>query len=461
MPYHLDDTVAAIATAPGGAARGIVRLSGPEVRAVVQRCFTPDDAALLEQCQRPTSTSGRLHLIDLRRELPCQLLLWPGERSYTRQPSAELHTIGSPPLLQAAMRACCHSGARLAEPGEFTLRAFLAGRLDLTQAEAVLGVIDAQGRSELDAALAQLAGGLARPLQDLRGRLLDLLAELEAGLDFVEEDIEFITSERLTEQLGEVNSELAQIAAQLESRGEYSGAARVVLAGMPNVGKSSLFNALVRHEHALVSEQAGTTRDYLVAQIDFDGVACELVDTAGMESAGPEQHAAQLAQQLANARRQEAPVVLWCLDASRPLAAAEREQLARWDQSRLPGQVRLIAWTKADAVAATPSQPAGALTSSRTGAGLDVLRTVIRQAVLEAQSGDASGVAATAARCRESMQLAAAALDRAGDLASLGGGEELVAVELRLALHELGTVAGEVYTDDVLDRIFSRFCIGK
>jgi tRNA modification GTPase len=457
----LDDTIAAIATAPGGAARGIVRMSGPDAVAVVRNCFAPDDPTSLHHCRRPSRTSGKLHLTDLRRELPCQLLLWPGDRSYTRQPSAELHTIGSPPLLQAALRACCHSGARLAEPGEFTLRAFLAGRLDLTQAEAVLGVIDAQGRSELDAALAQLAGGLARPLQHLRGRLLDLLAELEAGLDFVEEDIEFITSERLTEQLGEVSSQLAQIAAQLESRGESHDAARVVLAGMPNVGKSSLFNALARFEHALVSEQAGTTRDYLIARMDLGGVACELIDTAGIEAAGQQQHASQLAQQLADARRQEATVVVWCLDATRSLAAAEREQLARWDQSRPPGQLRLIVWTKADAVAATPGEPVGALTSSRTGAGLDALRTAIRQAVLEVQSSDASGVAATAVRCRESLQMAAAALDRARDLASGGGGEELVAAELRLALQELGAVVGEVYTDDVLDRIFSRFCIGK
>jgi tRNA modification GTPase len=191
------DTIAAIASAPGGAARGIVRLSGPGVLDCLKRSFVIADeqCSSLEAILAAHAVRGTLRLPTTR--LPCELYYWPGARSYTREPLAELHTLGSPPLLASALAALCQAGARLAQPGEFTLRAFLAGRLDLTQAEAVLGVIDARGRTQLDAALAQLAGGLSAPLGRLRERLIDLLAHLEAGLDFVEEKIEFISSAEL------------------------------------------------------------------------------------------------------------------------------------------------------------------------------------------------------------------------------------------------------------------------
>ena len=184
----LDDTIAAIASPPGGGARGIVRLSGPGLRACLEECFRPSPPAPLATLTRPTAVPGLCWLRGLAAPLPGELFLWPGKRSYTGQPVAEIHTLGSPPLVEALLRTVCAAGARLAEPGEFTLRAFLAGRIDLTQAEAVLGVIDAADPGQLRAALVQLAGGLARPLHRLRDELLDLLADLEANLDFAEED---------------------------------------------------------------------------------------------------------------------------------------------------------------------------------------------------------------------------------------------------------------------------------
>src|SRR5215813_11064879 len=156
MSYHVDDTIAAIASASGGAARGIVRISGPNAISIVSKCFTPDDGRCLDGLRQSAALTGSVYL---PAPVPCDLFLWPTNRSYTRQPVAELHTFGSPPLLDGLLASVCAAGARLAEPGEFTLRAFLAGRIDLTQAEAVLGVIDAKGAGELDAALVQLAGG--------------------------------------------------------------------------------------------------------------------------------------------------------------------------------------------------------------------------------------------------------------------------------------------------------------
>ena len=247
-----------------------MRLSGPDLRNCLERCFRPDPLVHLPSLSAPTAVPGYLWLAGFASPLPCELYLWPGKRSYTGQPVAEVHTFGSPPLLEAVVRAACSGGARPAEAGEFTLRAFLAGRIDLTQAEAVLGVIDATGSAELDAALEQLAGGLAAPLRRLRDDLLELLAHLEAGLDFADEDLPFITAEELLRQLDDA------AAAGRSTRQEARLPRRGGRAGPRGAGRA----AECRQEQslqrpgrpqraagspAIVSDQPGTTRDYLTA----------------------------------------------------------------------------------------------------------------------------------------------------------------------------------------------------
>jgi tRNA modification GTPase len=459
MFYHPDDTIAAIASAAGGAARGILRLSGPNVRNCLEGCFRSSDSISLANVTSATVIPGELSFEESRRALPCDLYYWPTASSYTRQPSAEIHTVGSPPLLEAALRRLCAAGARPAEPGEFTLRAFLAGRLDLTQAEAVLGVIDAGSQQEFQIALAQLAGGLAGPLNLLRDGLLDLLAHLEAGLDFVEEDIEFITPAELDEQLAEAASVVENLVEQMSSRAATGDVVRVALIGWPNVGKSSLFNALVGSGRAIVSPLPGTTRDYLTAKLDLDGVLCELIDTAGIEPAAsdPLSIAAQVAMA---AQHAQAHVQLLCLDSTRPLNSWEIAELARAHPSRL------VVWTKVDQPLADQSPlprslPSGIATSSATQHGLDALRQQLRAAATSAPQSESQVVLSTAVRCRESLRGAAESLIRARAIVADRGGDELVAAELRAALDDLGQTVGAVYTDDVLDRIFSRFCIGK
>jgi tRNA modification GTPase len=486
--YPLDDTIVAIASPPGGAARGIVRLSGPRVRATLAACFQADQRPDIPVVVRAEAISGSLHLDGIASPLPCEVYLWPQRRSYTGEPVAEIHTFGCPPLLEAVVRNLCAAGARLAEPGEFTLRAFLAGRIDLTQAEAVLGVIDAADPGQLDVALAQLAGGLAGPLRRLRERLLDLLAHLEAGFDFADEDLPFISAEQLEHQLGEAAAEVVRLGRQMSSRGEAVAAFRAVLVGWPNVGKSSLFNALTQQAGALVSEHPGTTRDYLTAELDLSGVKCQLIDTAGMgpEPTGQDTVAdalpsiEQAARAFSRQQRQRAHVQILCLDSTRPLNPWERSEL-----TQAAGGPTLVVLTKIDVGSgqnhscataspeAVPWQTSGEAllaskqwhtmvpTSSVTGEGIDRLRTELRDAVLSAGAQGAEVVAGTAVRCRESLRLAAASLKRARRLALRGTGEELVAAEVRVALGELGKVVGAVYTEDVLDRIFSRFCIGK
>jgi tRNA modification GTPase len=452
----LDDTIAAIATAPGSGLRGVIRLSGPDCVAIVGRLFQHSEFSALRELRRPYCGRGTFDLPRGLGPLPATLYLWPTGRSYTRQPSAELHLPGSPPLLSAALARACQAGARLAHPGEFTMRAFLAGRLDLTQAEAVLGVIDAQGRQELDVALAQLAGGLARPLAAVRERLLDLLAQLEAGLDFVDEDIDFISRDELHRQLLAAEQFVEGLVQQMEVRGEAGRLPRIVLVGLPNVGKSSLFNALAGDEAAIVSEVAGTTRDYVTRRVSFGARHCLITDTAGI--ATPNDAGIDVfAQSTARKQAKEADLILLCLDASLPPAAWERQAIAGESKRE-----RLVVWTKCDLAHATNVEVAmpAIETSSRTGAGLETLMQEIAQA-LEGSISESGMVGATVDRCRESLRLAGAALSRARAAVTAALGDELVAAEVRGALDELGRVVGAVYTDDILDRVFSRFCIGK
>jgi tRNA modification GTPase len=472
--YPIDDTIAAIATAPGASARAIVRLSGPCVAKCLTAVFTvelPDGTDVsngpeatqeaLERIHAPSLLRGRVALGAAGRSLRCQLYYWPDWRSFTRSPLAEIHLIGSDPLAAAVLENVCRHGARLACGGEFTLRAFLSGRLDLVQAEAVLGVIEAGSQREFEVALRQLAGGLSGPFSELRDALLEDLAEVEAGLDFVEEDIQFLSDQDLLDRLLRFLKVASALLAQINNRVVAKPSVRVVLVGSPNVGKSSLFNRLTG-EKALESETPGTTRDYLSASLDLDGVACELIDTAGVMSGGCDEPIAMAAQSMTSRQRDEANLQLLCLDASRPANQWETAELARGERTDT-----LVVLTKCDAVTGDPQQggrgkvPAALCTSSHTGTGIDLLRAEIRQRLVVAPGDVSCAVASTAARCRESLQETISALSRAVTEMRSEASQEIVAAEMRIALDELGRVVGAIYTDDILERIFDRFCIGK
>ncbi len=260
-----NDTIAAAATPFAPGLRAIVRLSGPRAIAIASNGFLADRERS-PGLTYPIIRTGKMRIEGLRPLLPARLAFWAAPRSYTGQDVAEIHLVGSPPLASLVLAGCLRHGARHAQPGEFTLRAFLSGRIDLTRAEAVLGVIDAERPAQLDAALEQLAGGLSGPVLAMRDRLLDLVAHLEANLDFTEEpDVNPLGRTTLAAELDRAADDLENLAQRFRARDRPLTLPRVVLVGPANAGKSRLFNALAGRDRAIVSPQAGTTRDYLTA----------------------------------------------------------------------------------------------------------------------------------------------------------------------------------------------------
>ncbi len=449
------DTIVAIASPTSPAPRGIVRLAGPELMAVLGRLGVDGGGdKRARRFEANVDVGSPLGLVDV------SVMLWPTTRSYTGQPSAELHTFGSLPVLTAVVEAACRAGARAARPGEFTMRAFLAGRLDLTQAEAVLGVIEAEKRGSLDHALRQLAGNLSRPLELARSTVLDLLADVEAGLDFVDEDIEFISDEALIERLSEIHAQLDATWQVMQSRGGGSARAIVALRGEPNAGKSCLINWLAGKEVAIVADLPGTTRDAVTVDVNFEGKLVTLIDTAGMERA--ETEVSRQSQHQARRAGAEANVRLWCVDCSRDdfeLACESAVAAAKADHRE--SAIDLWIATKADLRTVAGDDAKWIACSSATGLGMDAVVQAISQALWQQDAEEIGSVVGTAARCRQSLDHARSAVATAIQLTENRGGHEFVSAELRVVAESLGEVTGAVYTDDILDRVFGRFCIGK
>ncbi|MCA8998659.1 MAG: 50S ribosome-binding GTPase, partial [Planctomycetaceae bacterium] len=308
-------------------------------------------------------------------------------------------------------------------------------------------------------ALSQLAGGISGPIAELREQLLLHLADLEAGLDFVEEDIEFVHRDELARRLLVGKEMIERLLQQISSRMQSTGRPRVVLAGLPNAGKSTLFNTLAGRETALVSSVPGTTRDYLQVSIDRGGMTFDLIDTAGWEAArdGIE----QLASALRDDQYRRAQLIIWCSAAN--LSPTEREEDQAYrdivSSQKIP-YLKVV--TKSDRLAGLVDHLENdiSLISAETGQGIDAFLDRIAE-TLSARPSESDMIGSTAARCRESLKHALSGIENAVDMTAQGAGDELIAMELRDILEHLGRIVGQVYTDDILDRIFSRFCIGK
>lgn len=470
MFHSFEDTITALATPDGPSLEGIVRLSGPRSFAVVAEFFrTEAEPSTFPPVrpERPGIDVGRFFSWETGPPLPCRIYYWPAGHGFTGQESVELHLPGVPAIFEAVLHRLLSSGhVRPAEPGEFTLRAFLSGRIDLTQAEAVLGIIDAASPTELDIALAQLAGGIAGPLRSLRETMAEMLAHLEAGIDFAEEEIRFVTPEELACFLEKSAETLDRLAERL-SRETLSGTMPIVsLVGAPNAGKSTLYNRLGGGA-ALVSPIPGTTRDYLETVVEVGGMQFVLRDTAGLLQ--NESHLKTpdgMALRLAEQSLEHSGLLLFCFDRSRSvLEPWEKCLLSRFREKtilvRTKGDLpdnRTVSWESG----ASPEMLgiSQITVSAHTGLAMEELRRLLRKHLI----GDARTcevVPATAVRSKKAIHAAVEALGRARRLLHREPDESILAADVREVLRHLGEIVGAVYTEDILDRIFSRFCIGK
>ncbi|HEX2569173.1 MAG TPA: tRNA uridine-5-carboxymethylaminomethyl(34) synthesis GTPase MnmE [Polyangia bacterium] len=447
------DTIVAIATATGGGI-GIVRVSGPAAGGIARRLLrpwpeVPESHRLYHGWVHHPGTGEVLDEV-----LGCLMV---GPRSYTGEDVLELHGHGGAASLARLLDAVVQSGARMAEPGEFTRRAFLGGRMDLTRAEAVAELIAARSERAVRLAQGHLRGALAERVESLAERLLDILAEVEAEIDFPEEGLEVGEARALATKVRALAGEVGGLAASYVRGRALMEGVDVVLVGRPNAGKSSLLNALVGEERALVDEAPGTTRDFIEAEVSLGGVRMRLVDTAGEREAEGQVEARGMF--LGRRRRARADLVLLLVDGT--VGWGELEERIRSETSG----PTLLVWNKCDA-APPPSRGLGTRAegfvalSARTGDGLEQLRQALRDRVDPGNEEDA-GATVISARQQEAFKMAEEALLRAAAVLAQGAPSELAAVDLRIGLERLRQVTGASVQSDVLDRVFARFCIGK
>jgi tRNA modification GTPase len=443
------DIIAAIATAPGRGGIGVVRVSGPRLDAfitgLIGKPLTPRRATLtaFNDALRSAIDEGIA-------------LYFPAPHSYTGQDVLELHGHGGPMVLQLLLKRCLELGARPAQPGEFTRRAYLNDKIDLAQAESVADLIDAATAEAARSALRSLQGAFSSRIEELLHALVELRTQAEAALDFPDEDVEFIEQSDGAGRLAALQDRLQEVLSASQQGSLLREGMRVVLAGQPNVGKSSLLNRLAGEELAIVTDIPGTTRDAIRESISIEGIPVHVIDTAGLRP--PSDPVEKLGIARTWAAIEHADLVVLLVDATQGEAAADREIMGR-----LPGALtRLRVMNKIDLLPRPPAfergRDAGTVwLSAKTGDGVDLLRRALLEAV-GWLGGSTEGLFMARERHLQALQLARRHLENAThQVRNL----ELFAEELRLVQQALGTITGQFTSDDLLGEIFSRFCIGK
>jgi len=446
------DTIAAVSTPPGRGGIGVVRISGGDARAITERVLRFAD---VPPPWKPWSAT-LAGLVDADGHAVDQVVVtyFAAPRSYTAEDVVEIACHGSPVVLRYALERLCQAGARLAEPGEFTLRAYINGRIDLPQAEAIRDLIDATTLYQARVAAQQAEGSVSRRLKPVKEQLLELIALLEAGIDFAEDDISVAPTQEILRRLEPIIASVGALAASFAYGKLVHEGFTLAIVGRPNVGKSSLFNRLLEHDRAIVTEIPGTTRDVVSETASLGGIPVKLLDTAGIrlgqdvvESLGIERSYQAMA---------DADLTLVVVDGSQNLTGADETLIQR---ARSSGKA-LVALNKSDL--ARRAQVADALpVSALTGAGIGELRQAIVNVVVPEGRLEQDGGFITSLRHEQLLKESGEALAQARTAASVGIPHEMLLLDLYAALRPIDAITGATTADDILNRIFSTFCIGK
>jgi tRNA modification GTPase len=447
----LRDTIAAISTPPGRGGIGIIRLSGAQARSIAESIlrfrqpaeWKPWTATLAEL--RDSADYAVDHVV---------VTFFAAPRSYTAEDVVEVSCHGSPAVLRYALERACQAGARLAEPGEFTLRAYLNGRIDLPQAEAVRDLIEATTLYQARIAAQQAEGSVSRRLKPVKEQLLELIALLEAGIDFAEDDIDVAPVEEIQRRLRPVTAAAADLIASFAYGKLVHDGFTLAIVGRPNVGKSSLFNRLLEQDRAIVTDIPGTTRDLVSETAAVEGIPVRFVDTAGIR------HGEDVVENLGIERSYramaDADLTVVVVDGSEPATPEDRELIRR---AREQGKF-LVALNKSD-LPHRAEVPEGLPVSALTGEGITGMRRGIIDALAPQGRLEQEGGFITSLRHEQLLKEAKEALEQAARAAALGIPHEMLLLDLYAALRPIDAITGATTADDILNRIFSTFCIGK
>ena len=464
MTYD-QDTIAAIATATGDGGIAVIRISGQKSFTIIDQIFSKSGEKIEIESYKPRRMYHG-HIVDTKTgkmvdEVLCVLMKSPN--SYNGEDMAEIHSHGGHLVPKKILDLLFTMGARPANPGEFTLRAYLNGKMDLAQAEAVTDIVNAQTEQGLKQAELQLEGILSNKINNYKGNLADILAEIEARVDFPEEDIDPIIKERLISNTKELRDNISILVKSYEEGRIIKNGVNTAILGKPNAGKSSLLNQLIMKDRAIVSPIPGTTRDFIEEMIDVRGIALKLIDTAGIRAT--DDQIENIGVELAKKKAEEAELIIAVLDSSTELNNDDIEIL-----EQIKSKKAIIAINKSDIEPKTTQKDLISYiddkkvvaTSAKTGSGIEVLKNSIKELLIqETNQSESSEIVLTELRHKLALERSTEGLE--SFLAAMERNEspEFLALDLRVALDALGEITGEVTTEDILGRIFSKFCIGK
>lgn len=458
-----DETIVALSTPPGRGGIGVIRLSGPRALDCARKVFSGIGPRGAEPGRavygsfhphQPEPHPGK----PAAASLDTGYLTWhPAGRSYTGEDVVELSCHGSPVLIEQLLESLLAAGARAAHPGEFTYRAVLNGRIDLAQAEGVRDLINAPTAWAARVAADQVRGGLSLRLGAIREQLVEIICSAEAALEFAEEPDVAGAGDRLAQRLGALSETLSRFVSSYRHGRLLRDGARVVLAGRPNAGKSSLFNRLLRSQRAIVSPEPGTTRDFLSERIDLGGIPVTLIDTAGLNSAAQGVEAEGVGRSLA--RIEQADLVVYLLPCDEPVGAEPVKPVdAKVNWLHVASKSDLLPGEHGGRAALMPEMLA---VSAVTGEGIDELRAAIGESLVRTEIRSDDQVLITDARHHDALSRCLAAIHEARSACTSGATEEIVLVPLHAALEHLAEITGETRHEEIMNRIFSTFCVGK